>query len=155
RVRNFSAGTPEEILGQGVTAALLPMLGVKPLMGRTINADEDRPGINVVVLSYSLWQRRFAGDPNIVGQTIRMSGEKYDVIGVMPQGFQFPDRQTEFWNPLGLSAELLARRNSHFLYVVGRLKPNLTMEEGRKDMTSVAAALAREFPATNEKAGVT
>ncbi len=156
RVRNFAdSGAPEEILGQGVTPALLPMLGVPPLIGRTISAGEDRPGVNVMVLSYSLWMRRFSGDRSVVGRTIRMSGEKYDVIGVMPKGFQFPDRQTEFWIPLGLNPDVAARRNSHFLYVVGRLRPGRNIQQGQEDMTGIAQALAREFPATNARVGIT
>src|SRR5215472_12637809 len=94
RVFNLSGGgPPEEVFGHGVTANLLPMLGVPPMLGRTFTPDEDTPGSRVVVLSYRLWKRRFAGDPGVAGQAVLMSDEKYTVIGVMPKGFQFPDRE--------------------------------------------------------------
>src|SRR6202008_174278 len=86
RVFNLSGGgPPEEVFGEGVTANMLPMLGVPPLLGRTFTPDEDAPGNKTVVLSYGLWNRRFAGDANVVGRAILMSDEKYTVIGVMPK----------------------------------------------------------------------
>jgi putative ABC transport system permease protein len=106
-------GPPEHFLGAAATANLIPMLGVRPLLGRTFTADEERLETRAIVLSYRLWQRRFDGDPNLVGNPVTMNGLAYTVIGVMPKGFQFPDRQTELWQPLGLSPQLLARRNSH------------------------------------------
>ena len=116
---------------------------------------EDAPGNKTVVLSYPLWMRRFGGDVGLVGKPILMSGEKYTVIGVMPKGFQYPDRQSQVWVPLGLSAELLARRNSHFLYVAARLKPNQSLRQGQVDMNVIARDLAREFPASNDRVGIT
>jgi putative ABC transport system permease protein len=148
------SGPPEEILGQSVTANLIPLLGVPPLLGRTFTADEEVPEVSVVVLSYRLWQRRFGTDPSVVGRAIRMNGQAYTVLGVMPKGFAFPDRQTEFWLPLGLSADVQARRNSHFLKVVGRLKPGISLRQAREEMNSIAAQLAREFPATNQRIGI-
>ena len=121
--RNLSGnGSPEEVQGVRVTATLIPLLGVSPLLGRTFSPDEEGPGTRAVVLSYRLWQRRSGGDPNILGQSIVMNGESHEVIGVMPAGFDYPDRETEFWMPLGLRPELLSRRNSHFLKVLGRLR---------------------------------
>ena len=76
-----------------------------------------------MVLSYRFWQRRFGGDPKLVGAFIQMNGERYSVIGIMPAGFQYPNRETELWCPLGLSPQILERRNSHFLKVIARLKP--------------------------------
>ena len=128
----LDGGTPEEVLGQSVSASLLPLLGVQPLLGRTFNVSEEAPGSKVIMLSYGLWQRRFLGDPNIIGKAIQLSGEKYDVVGVMPDGFQYPDRQSEFWLPLGLSPQLLARRNSHFLYVIGKLRAAASACRSRK-----------------------
>lgn len=156
RVFDLSGGgRPEEIFGLGVTANLLPMLGVPPLLGRTFTPYEDAPGIKTVVLSYGLWKRRFGGDPGVVGQVVLMSDEKYTVIGVMPRGFQYPDRETEVWVPLGLTPELLARRNSHFLWVVGRLKPGKNIRQGQADLNVIARDLAREFPASNDRVGIT
>lgn len=156
RVFNLSGGgPPEEVFAQGVTANLLPMLGVPPLLGRTFAPEEDTPDNRTVVLSYRLWKRRFAGAANVVGQTLLMSDEKYTVIGVMPRGFQFPDRETELWVPLGLDAQMLARRNSHFLWVAGRLKPVRSIRQGQADMDLIARDLAREFPASNDRVGIT
>lgn len=154
RAFNLSGGgPPEEVLGYGVTANLLPMLGVRPLLGRTFTADEDAPGNKTVVLSYRLWARRFGGDAGVLGNQILMSGEKYTVIGVMPKGFQYPDHQSEVWVPLALPPELLARRNSHFLWVTARLKAGLS--QGQADMNVIAQDLAREFPASNDRVGIT
>jgi predicted permease len=90
-----------------------------------------------------------------VGQTILMSGEKYTVIGVMPKGFQYPNQQSEVWTPLGLSPQMLARRNSHFLYVMARLKPSQSLHLGQDDMNAIARDLARQFPASNDRVGIT
>ncbi len=148
-------GTPEEVFGLSVTANLIPLLGVRPLLGRTFAADEEGPDTKAVVLSYRLWRRRFGGDPNLVGNSILMNGEKYSVIGVMPQGFQYPDCETELWLPLGLQPDILARRNSHFLKVVGRLKPGRDLRQAQSDMSAVARQLATEFPGTNARVGIT
>lgn len=156
RVFNLSGlGSPEEVFGLRVTANLLPMLGVRPLLGRTFTPDEDAPGNKVVVLSHRLWTRRFGGDAKLVGQTITMSGEKYAVIGVMPKGFQYPDQQSEVWVPFGLTAQMLAQRNSHYLYVMARLKPGQSVRQGQADLNLIARDLAREFPASNDRVGIT
>lgn len=149
------SGPPEEVSGAGVTANLLPMLGMPPMLGRTFTPGEDAPGNRTVVLSYRLWKRRFAGDASVVGQAVLMSNEKYTVIGVMPKGFQYPDGRTEVWVPLGLTEQLLARRNSHFLWVAGRLKRGQNFRQGQADMNVVARDLAREFPASNSRVGIT
>ena len=148
-------GAPEDVLGLAVTANLLPMLGVSPFIGRTFTPEEETPATKAVVLSYRLWQRRFGGDRGLLGNSIRMNGEMYTVIGVMPPGFQFPDRKTEMWLPLGLAPQVRARRNSHFLKVVGRLSRNRDIRQAQSDMSAVARALAVEFPATNSKIGIT
>jgi putative ABC transport system permease protein len=148
-------GPPEQILGQRVSSNLLPLLGVAPLLGRTFSPGEEGPEITSVVLSSRLWQRRFGGDRNLLGLPILMNGEKYTVIGVMPQGFHYPDAQTEYWVPLGLNPQLLARRNSHFLKVVGRLKSGRDVQQAQADMNGVAGALAKEFPASNARVGIT
>jgi len=156
RAFNLSGGGPPgEIFGLGVTANLLPMLGVPPLQGRTFSAEEDAPGNKTVVLSYGLWMRRFGGDSSLVGKPILMSGEKYTVIGIMPKGFQYPDRQSLVWVPLGLTPQMLTRRNSHFLWVMARLKPGQSLSQGQADMDVIARDLAREFPASNDGIGIT
>ena len=87
-------GTPEQIEGSPVTANLFPLLGVSPILGRNFSAEEDRPGgARVVLISYGLWQRRFAGDVSVVGRDIWLSNQKYQVLGVMPRGITFPERR--------------------------------------------------------------
>src|SRR5580693_1368189 len=147
-------GPPEEVLGQSVTANLLSVIGVPAIYGRTFLADEEHEDSQVVVLSHRLWQRRFSGDPKLVGHTILMNGQSYTVVGVMPRGFQFPDRSTEFWIPIGMSPQLLTRRNSHFLKVVGRLKDGRNLSQAQADMSSIARQLATEFPKSNQRVGI-
>jgi len=149
------SGPPEEVLGQSVTANLLSLLGTPPLLGRTFRPEEEHEDSDLVVLSYTLWQRRYSGDPHLVGRTILMDGSNHTVIGIMPPGFQFPDRQTEFWAPIGMSPQLLARRNSHFLKVVGRIRPGRSVAAAQSEMNAVAHSLAAEFPASNRNIGIT
>jgi putative ABC transport system permease protein len=147
-------GPPEEVLGQSVTANLLSLVGVPAMLGRTFRPDEEHVDSLVVVLSHRLWQRRFNSDPNLAGHAILMNGQNYTVVGVMPRGFQFPDRHTEFWVPIGMSPQLLTRRNSHFLKVIGRVKAGRSMTQAQADMSSVARQLATEFPNTNLRVGI-
>jgi len=147
-------GAPEEVQGLAVTANLFPLLGVTPLLGRTFDKSEESPETRAVVLSYRLWQRRYAGDRNLLGQPILMNGEKYSVLGIMPAGFHYPDRTTEYWLPLGLSPQVLARSNSHFLKVIARLKPGRDWRQAQSDLDGVARQLAQEYPATNARIGI-
>ena len=139
-------GPPERVLGARITSNLIPTLGVPPFLGRNFTAEEQQPGAKLVVLSYRLWQRRYGGNPNMVGDSILMSGEKYTVIGVMPRGFHYPARETEFWTPFDLDPQLLSLRNSHFLYVVGRLKPGRDRSQAQSDMNALARQLATTLP---------
>src|SRR5581483_7749741 len=119
------AGQPERIGGVSTSASFFDVMGVSPILGRTYTEDEDRPGANkVAVISYALWQSRFGGDKEICGRTMQLDGNNYTIIGVMPQGFQFPRTtdlpslfqlppQTELWTPAGMSAKDLSNRGSH------------------------------------------
>ena len=152
---NVTEAAPERVLGAAVTANLLPLLGVSPMIGRTMTVDEEAPGHRVVVLNHGLWQRRFAGDPSLVGQSIRMSGERFTVIGVMPRGFHFPDARTEFWVPIAFTAQQVTARNSHYLRVIGRLRDDASWILARGDMTTIARQLTEEYPASNRSVGIT
>jgi predicted permease len=147
-------GEPEALAGIGATGNLIPMLGVRPLMGRTFTAAEEQPGSRLVVISHRLWQGRLAGDPGVLGRTLRLNDESYAVIGVMPPGFHFPDSSSDYWVPIGLTPQLAARRNSHFLHVVGRLLTDRSWADARADMNGVAAQLASEYPASNARVGI-
>ena len=126
-------GDPERLIGAAVNADYFPLFGVKPVLGRVFTREEDKPDApDVIVLSHSLWQRRFGGDPNIIGREVNIGG-KTTVIGVMPAGFEFPisDDPQDFWEPL-FSAAFMTKdrreeRANRSMDVVGRLKPGATI----------------------------
>ncbi|HEV2982975.1 MAG TPA: ABC transporter permease [Vicinamibacterales bacterium] len=146
-------GSPEFILGRGVTANFFPVLGVSAIAGRTFTEDEDRIGAPVVVISYGLWQRRYGGDPAIVGRTMLLDDNKYEVIGVMPRGFVFRNRDIDYWVPIHFLPAVALDRGSHYLNVVARLRPGVSLSAARADMTSVAEELKRQYPTTNRRVG--
>ena len=148
-------GAPEQVQGAAITANLLPLVGVPALAGQVLEAAEEAPGHRVVVLSERLWRRRFNADPALFGRPILMSGEPYTVVGVMPPGFHFPDARTDFWVPIALRPEQLTARNSHYLRVVGRLQPGVSWTAARDEMREIARQLEKEFPATNNRVGIT
>jgi len=125
------------------TASLLPLLGVKPLIGRWYDANEDKPGDpTVVVLGYDVWQRAFAGDPTVVGRQIHLDAMPVTVIGVMPKGFDFLDRE-EAWVPLNLDVAK-KNRGGHYLSVVVRRAPNVSLKALRDEVTALVTAWAKE-----------
>jgi len=139
-------GEPERVPGMGVTASFFPVLGVKPFLGRSFLSREDVPtGSPVVVLSHSLWQRRFTGRPGILGQAIAVNGKPFTVVGVMPPGFCFSNAHEDIFVPLGLdSAEIY--RGGHFLKVIARLKAGVPLERAQADMSALIAAIVRNDP---------
>jgi putative ABC transport system permease protein len=150
------AGEPERLQGLGVTGEFFSVLGVEPMYGRGFRPEETWQGNDmVVVLSYGLWQRRFGGDPEIVGQTISLNGRNQTVIGIMPERFYFPDKEIELWSPLGMTREqMTSLRRPHFLRAIGRLKPGVTIEQARSEMTAIASELEKQYPDTNIEMGV-
>jgi putative ABC transport system permease protein len=148
-----SDGPPEQVIGRRVTANFFDLLGVRPLLGRTFTADDDRTAPPIVVLSYGLWQRRYGGEPSAIGTSIVMSGMTRTIVGVMPPQFSFRGRDVDFWLPAPFTPAETAVRGSHFLNVVARLRDGVTVERAAEDMRSVAAALAREYPDTNNRVG--
>jgi predicted permease len=147
-------GEPEHIPAARVSASIFPMLGVQPLLGRTYIEQEDKPGTHVAVLSYGLWQRRYAGRRNIVGQSIDVDRIPYTVIGVMPKNFQFPlpgpkdnNEPAELWVPMAFTPEELQDWGDGYNYgVVARLKPGVTFNQARADATLVTAEIKRVYP---------
>jgi putative ABC transport system permease protein len=150
--------SPEHILGLKVTQNLMPMLGVQPLMGRLFAKGEDEPGAeHEVILSYGLWQRRFGGVPDVVGSKIRLSGESYTVVGVMPASFHFAPfwaTHAEMWVP-NVLADRAHSRSGNSLRVFARLKPGVSLAQARAEIASIAAHLEQEFPGTNHDVEVT
>jgi predicted permease len=155
---NFTgSGQPEHLGGEFVSASLLPVLGVNPLLGRNFLPQEDRQGVSgVVMLTYGLWKRRFGADPNILGKTMTLNARSYKVIGVLPSDFRFGG-QAELYVPVAQwSSVWLNDRETHAgLAVVGRLKPDVTMAAAQAEMTSIARALAQQYPKANAGHGVT
>jgi putative ABC transport system permease protein len=146
--------TPERVQGFQVTANFFDVIGVNPAIGRGFAADEDQPGkAPIVLLSHSLWQRRFGSDTNIVGQTITLNGVARTVIGVMPEGFNYP-RGAELIAPITLTPELASNRSNHSYYVIGRLKPDVTAAQAHADLANIASRLEKEYAASNTGWGV-
>ncbi len=142
-------GEPERYFGAGVSWDLFPMLGTHPIRGRDFNAQDDREGAaDVVLLGYDVWMHRYAGNENIVGQTIQVNSKPHLVVGVMPQGFAFPNNQ-RLWIPL---VPLVAKDQRDFrgLFAFGRLKPGVTMAQARQELDAIAGRLGSQYPGTNE-----
>ncbi|HLL74582.1 MAG TPA: ABC transporter permease [Pyrinomonadaceae bacterium] len=149
-------GEPERLTGRLVSASLFPLLGVEPQLGRAFLPQEDAPGANkVVVIGHGLWQRRFGGDPKIVGRQINLNGENHEVVGVMPAHFQFPDPKDEVWAPIAFTQQQAANRGSHYLQVVARMKPNVSVGQAQAEMTAIAARLRQQYPEQNADLGAT
>ena len=133
-------GEPERIEGRRVSASLFPLLGVEPYLGRAFSPEEDQPGNNrVVILSYGLWQRRFGSDMNVTQKPLTLNGESYMVIGVMPPEYQFSRREVEMWVPIAFTSQEAANRNRHYLQVVARTKPGITIEQARAEIDPIVA----------------
>ena len=140
-------GEPQKVDGNAVTADLFPVLGVRPALGRGFTAEEERPGADkVVILSHGLWRDAFAGEPAVVGRDIILSGEKYTVVGVMPEGFHFLQPYVRLWVPLAQAPEDWANRGGHYLTVVGRLKRGVSVEQADADLKAITARIARDYP---------
>jgi putative ABC transport system permease protein len=138
---------PEKVEAQAVTANFFPILGVAPVHGRGFAPEEDQPeGNRVVMLSYGLWQRRFGGDPALIGKELLLDGRQHTVIGVMPPGFQFLARETDLWLPMAFTPQELANRGGHYLTVVGRLKPGVTLAQARDDIAAITQRINQENP---------
>ena len=147
-------GQPEQLSGKKVTPNFFDVLGVQPVRGRPFTVEEDKSQTPVVVLSYNLWRRRFGGEEAIIGRTILMNGVATKVVGVMPKEFFFSDRKnSDYWVPMAFTPEQWARRHTHFLTVVARLKPGVTAEQAQKDMQRIAVELQKQYPESNAKVG--
>jgi predicted permease len=144
---------PERLAGQSVTARFFDVVGVVPIAGRTFRPDDAAPAAHAVVISERLWRSHFGGDPAIVGRIVRFDGEPHTVIGIVPARFQIlfssdlwvvfkPERTPE-------------QRQMHYLQVIGRLRPGVTIEHARADMAGIAHGIARVSPDTNKGWGVT
>jgi putative ABC transport system permease protein len=141
---------PERISGLRVTASFFTTLAVMPVLGGVFGSEEEQPGAQrSVVLSDTLWRRRFGGNPKLIGQTIHLDRQAYTVVGVMPSGFEFLGRDNELWAPLPLEPNRTLR-NYYNLQALARLKPGVTIRQARAEMDTIARQLALEYPKTNQ-----
>jgi putative ABC transport system permease protein len=145
-------GEAEQVPGVRVTASFFTVLGVQPLLGRTFVAEEEAAGLDrVVVLSHSLWTRRYASDPSIVGKTIQIDARSYTVVGVMPPSFRFQfggGGVRQLWVPAGRTKGD-EERGSNSFYSIGRLRDGVSVDEARSEMDAIGRALAEAYPADN------
>ena len=150
-------GDPVRVPSVRVSPDLFRVLGVDPLLGRTLIKEDEVPGNErLVVLSHGAWSRHFGQDPRIVGRTVEFDGDGYTVVGVMPSGFEFPagDPAVEAWSPLTLDPEALISRPHRMYNAIGRIRPNVTLEQAQGDMSAVARQIELEDPESSEGWGV-
>jgi predicted permease len=143
--------TPEQLNGRRVTANFFAVLGVQPIIGRTFSESEDRDGAQVIVISHGLWLRRFGGDPSIVGREVRLNGAGCRILGVMPRSFVFRRNDVDYWAPIHFTPAQAVQRRSHYLNVVARLKPGVTIATADADMRRVSALLQQQYPDSNAR----
>ena len=139
------AGDPEQVPGLRVSSSVFPMLGIPPQLGRTFTAAEDAPGHRVAVIGDALWRRRFGARPDAVGQAVRINGQPYEIIGVMPPGFVFSQHRDQIWVPIAFNTND-ANRDSHSFYATARLKDGVSFEAAREEMNVLGHELARQYP---------
>jgi putative ABC transport system permease protein len=149
----IGAGDPERLRSLKVTEGFFAMLGAQPQMGRDFLLEEDQPGRNnVVIMSHGLWQRRFGGDPKILNQAITLSGQTYTVIGVMPSTFRFGGggQELELWTPMAFTTQDAQNHGGHSLTAIGQLRPGITLDQARAEMSTIAGRLAVQYPEANQ-----
>jgi predicted permease len=161
---NFTNGDqPERVFVAAGSPSLFKMLDAKPILGRSVTPDDAKPDAEpTVLLSYGLWQR-LNSDPQIVGKTVEVQGIKHTVLGVMPQGFEFPPQfkdgnqlqpKIEMWGPLRVDPNNREGRGNHSIYTIALLKPGVSLEQARAEMTAIAQRLAQEYPGNNKDSSV-
>jgi putative ABC transport system permease protein len=137
---------PEKVQGFDVTANFFELLGVQPKMGRTFLPEEEQPGKDQeIILSYGLWERRYASDPNIVNKIVKVDGKSFTIIGVMDKGFDFP-MPAEAWMPLALTVKQRSERNSRYIWVLGKLKPDTSVKQVAAEMNGLVQRESEVYP---------
>jgi putative ABC transport system permease protein len=152
RVRDVTltgAGEPELVRGAFVSSDFFPALEINAIRGRTLLAEEDQTGRDrAAVIGQALWQRRFAGDPNILGATVTLDDRAVTIVGIMPESFDFPFG-SELWMPLALTPQQMNQRDARNLQSLARLKSDVTLSEAQAEMAAVAKRLEEQYPQTN------
>jgi putative ABC transport system permease protein len=154
RATTGADGVGQQLDAQFVTVRFFEVFGVKPILGRTFIAEDDRPDSDVIIISEGFWRTRLGADPNVVGRSISLDGQPVSVVGVMPAGFQVLAR-TDVWTVFNSAYMRSPAGVAHFLRVVGRLRPRATLEQAQADMDGIARALERERPEMNRDRGIT
>ncbi|HEY2907218.1 MAG TPA: ABC transporter permease [Vicinamibacterales bacterium] len=149
-------GEPQRLKVLQTTGNFFQVLGAGPMLGRSFTEEETYDGHQrVVILSYPLWRSLFAADPAVVGHPVTLSGRTYTVVGVMPPSFFYPSHDIQLWMPVGYKPNVFtAARRPHWLRVIARLKPGVSLDRAKADMTAVAAQLEKTYPDTNTQMGV-
>jgi putative ABC transport system permease protein len=149
-------GDPEMIFAPAASANFFSVLGVDPYLGRTFQEGEDKQGApRVTVLTYGMWQRRFGGDPRIIGQSLTINGDNYTIVGVLPSSFQFALRRADLWRPYQPSDIQLTRRFLHGTNLIGRLKPGVSKEQAQSELSVIAKRIEQEHNQSHAGTGVT
>jgi predicted permease len=149
-VTEVSGDLPEKLTQALVAPRFLQVWRATPAIGRGFSAQEERfGGPAAAIISDALWRRRFDGRPDVVGRTLRVGRGGYTIVGVMPPGFFFPVRDTDFWSPSPMDAPYAQSRESTWFTAIGRLKPGVPLARARADLETVQAALGREYPKTD------
>ena len=139
-------GDSERIFAPSASANFFSVLGVDPVLGRTFQPGEDKPGgPKVTVITYATWQKRFGGDPNVVGQSVNLNGENYSIIGVLPASFQFAFRPADLWRNYQPTEAQLSRRFLHGTNLIARLKPGVTMAQAQSELGLIANRIQQQY----------
>ena len=162
-VKTLTDGTDAtHVQGEAVSADLFSLLGVQPILGRTFLPNEDEPGNRVVILSHALWQRQFGGDVKIIGQSLTLDGQKFQVVGVMPPRFSYPIGAfaPELWTTMSMLREsidgsppMTEQRGNDFLQCIARLKRDVPIKQAQANLDTIAAALRQQYPDSNANLG--
>jgi putative ABC transport system permease protein len=144
-------GNPERLLAGRISAGLFKLLGAQPISGRDFLAEEDQPGREkVVIISQRIWQRRFGGAGDVLGKSLKLDGEDYAIVGVMPADFRLPDQgERELWTPIAFKDIEKTLYQARYIEAIGRLKPGVSFGQAQSEMAAIAARLAQEQPEAN------
>src|ERR1700694_1262333 len=150
------------VQGEAVSADLFSLLGIQPVLGRTFLPNEDEPGNRVVILSHELWQRRFGGDRAIIGKSVTLDGQQFQVIGVVPRRFTFPLSSVppELWTSMSIlratndgTQPMTEQRDNDFIQCIARLKPKVSIQQAQANIDTIAANWRRQYPDTKLHTG--
>jgi predicted permease len=143
---------PRRLQTTAITPDVFSVVGVRPYRGRTLTHEDSAAG-GRVVLSYGLWQTQFGGDEDVIGQLVNLDGTPHVVVGVMPAGFHFPNRDVELWTPLVIGEQDAADRGNNYLQAIARLRDGVSFEQALAQMNVIAARLERQYPRENKETG--